>query len=207
MGGMLELLLLFRSNKYIMLADIRKAFLMIKISSIKDRNRFCFFMKEGNRLVCFRYTTLILGFNASPFILNFIIKHHARMFPADNCTDMLKKNFCVDNLIKTGNSVEMLSDLYTTANYCVEKGHFNLRSWNTNCEELKTLMIKDQKFVEHGCQLEKVLGYKYSTLEDTLQISGSPIDQSVNTKRGILAQTARVFDPLSLCLLSRAKCS
>ena len=69
-----------------------------------------------------------------------------------------------------------------------------------NCEELKALMIKDEKFVEHGCQLEKVLGYKYSTLEDTLQISGSPIDQSVNTKRGILGQTARVFDPLSLCL-------
>ena len=119
---MLDLLLLFRSNKYVMLADIRKAFLMIQIGSIEDRN------------------------------------------------------------------------------YRVEKGHFNLRSWNTNCEELKTLMIKEQKFVEHGCQLEKVLGYKYSTQEDTLQISGSPIDQSVNSKRGILAQTARVFDPLSLCL-------
>ena len=124
-------------------------------------------MKEGNWLVCFRYTTRILGFNASPFILNFIIKHHARTFPADNCTDMLKKNFYVDNLIKSGNSVEMLSDLYTTANYHMEKGHFNLRLRNTNCEELKTLNDKDQKFFEYGCQLKKVLGYKYSTLEDT----------------------------------------
>ena len=42
MGDMLDLLLLFRSNKYIMLADICKAFLMIKIGSIEDRNRFCF---------------------------------------------------------------------------------------------------------------------------------------------------------------------
>ena len=42
MGDMLDLLLLFRSNKYVMLADIRKAFLMIKIGSIEDRNRFCF---------------------------------------------------------------------------------------------------------------------------------------------------------------------
>ena len=104
-------------------------------------------MKEGNWLVCFRYTTLIFRFNTNSFILNFIIKHHARMFPGDNCTDMLKKNFYVDNLIKTGNSVEMLSDLYTTANYRVEKGHFNLRSWNSNCEELKNLMIKDQNMV------------------------------------------------------------
>ena len=44
MGDMLELLLLFRSDKYVMLADIRKAFLMIKIGSIEDRNRFCFFV-------------------------------------------------------------------------------------------------------------------------------------------------------------------
>ena len=56
------------------------------------------------------------------------------------------------------------------------------RSWNRNFRKLKNLMIKDKKFVEHGCELEKVLGYKYSTLEDILQISGSSVDQSVNTK-------------------------
>ena len=44
-----------------------------------------------------------------------------------------------------------------------------------------------------------VLGYKYSTLEDTLQIFGSSVDQLVKTKGGILSQTARVFDSLS-CL-------
>ena len=38
MGDMLELLLKFRSNKYVMLADIRKAFLMIKLDQQKDRN-------------------------------------------------------------------------------------------------------------------------------------------------------------------------
>ena len=40
---MLDLLLMFRSNKHVMLADIRKAFLMIKLSHEKDRSRFCFF--------------------------------------------------------------------------------------------------------------------------------------------------------------------
>ena len=75
-----------------MWADIRKAFLMIKLWSLKDRNRFCFFMKEWNKLVWFRYTTIIFGFNVSPFILNFIIKHIANKLPADNCTDMLKNS-------------------------------------------------------------------------------------------------------------------
>ena len=61
-------------------------------------------------------------------------------------------------------------------------------------------MIEDHNFVEHGCELEKVLGYKYSTLNDTIQLSGSHIDFDVKTKRGILSQTSKVFDPLSICL-------
>ena len=113
MGDMQELLLLFRTNKYVMLAD------MIKLGSLEDRNRFCFIMKKGNKLVCFRYTTIIFSFNASPFILNFIIKNHVNKFPVDNCTDMLKK-FYVDKLIKIGNTIDVLSDLYTRANKRME---------------------------------------------------------------------------------------
>ena len=150
MGDMLELLLLFRTNKYVMLADIRKAFLMIKLGSLEDRNWFYFFMKEGNKLVCFRHTTIIFGFNASPFIFNFIIKHHANIFPADNCTDMFFKNSYVDNLIKTGNSIDVLSDLYTKVSKRVKKGNFNFRSWNTNCRKLKNFMIKNFKIRRAG---------------------------------------------------------
>ena len=183
-----------------MLADIRKAFLMIKLSHEKDRSRFCFFMKENDKLICYRYTTLIFGFNASPFILNFVIKHHARKFPQDNCTEMLLCNFYVDNLIKTSNSISELSQLYTEAFDRMQQGNFELRSWNTNCKGLKQLLIEDHNFVEHGCEQEKVLGYKYSTVNDTIQLSDSHIDFDVKTKRGILSQTSKVFDPLSLYL-------
>ena len=100
LSDMLRLLLLFKTNKYVMLADIRKAFLMIMLNSEKDKNRFFFFLKEGDELLCFRYTTLIFGFNASPFIPNFVLKHHAERFPKDSCTDMLLINFYVDNLSK-----------------------------------------------------------------------------------------------------------
>ena len=86
------------------------------------------------------------------------------------------KDFFADNLIKTENSIGVLLDLYTKANKRMEKGNFNLTSWNTNCRKHKNLTIKDKEFVEQGCKLEQVLGYKYSTLEDTLQISGSCID-------------------------------
>ena len=113
---------------------------------------------------------------------------------------MLLHNFYVDNLIKTSNSISELSQLYTEAFDRMQQGNFELRSWNTNCGDLKQQMIEDHNFVEHGCKLEKVLGYKYSTLNDTIQLSDSHVDFDVKTKRGILSQTSKVFDPLSLCL-------
>lgn len=39
---MLELLLWFKSNKYVFLADIRKALLMLKLKKEQNMNRFCF---------------------------------------------------------------------------------------------------------------------------------------------------------------------
>ena len=42
MGDMFELTLLFRSNKYVLLGDIRMTFLMIKLISEDDMNIFCF---------------------------------------------------------------------------------------------------------------------------------------------------------------------
>ena len=197
---MLDLLLMFRSNKHVMLADIRKTFLMIKLSHEKDRNIFCFFMKENDKLICYWYTTIIFRSNASPFILNFVIKHHARKFPQDECSEMLLANFYVDNLIKTSNSISELSQLYTESFDRMLQGNFELRSWNTNCEDLKQQIIEDHNFVLHGCELEKVLDCKYSTLNDTIQLFDSHIDFDVKTKRGILSQTSKLFDPLSLRL-------
>ena len=166
---------------------------MIKLCHEIDCNRFCFFMKENDKLISYRYTTLIFGFNASPFILNFVIKHHVRKFIQDDCTEMLLNNFYVDNLIKTSNSISELSQLYTEAFDRMQQGNNELRSWNTNCEDLKQHMIEDHNFVEHGCGLEKVLN-------DKIQPSDSHIDFHVKTKRGILSQTSKVFDPLSSCL-------
>ena len=42
-----------------MLADIRKAFLMIRLNSEKDKNRFCFFLKEGEELIWININTLL----------------------------------------------------------------------------------------------------------------------------------------------------
>ena len=85
---------------------------MIKLISESDQNRFCLFAREGDKLIAFKYTTLIFRYNESPFILNYVLKHHANAFPPDPCTEMLKNNFYVDILTKTSNDAVELENLY-----------------------------------------------------------------------------------------------
>ena len=93
MQDMAALVMLFRTNKYILLGDLKKAFLQIKLKLERDRNRFCFFLRVGNKLKCFRYTTIIFGFCSSPFILNYVLKYIARQGQQDDCAEMIRNNF------------------------------------------------------------------------------------------------------------------
>ena len=52
----------------------------------------------------------------------------------------------------------------------------------------------------HGKDWEKVLGYHYCPFSDTLRVAPVKCNPCALTKRQILGETARVNDPLSLCL-------
>ena len=149
MNNLLSLVMYFRNNNYVILADIVKAFLQVRLSLESDRNKFCFFRKINGKFVAYRYNTIIFGFVSSPFILNYIIKHHLKKFSDDKCNEMLNRCLYVDNLIYTSNDVNQLINLYGESINRMDKGVFNLRSWNSNNKELQEIMKQDEKYVTH----------------------------------------------------------
>ena len=195
-----ELLLYFRTNNFAMIGDIRKAFLQIKLASDEDRNRFCFFWRENGKIVTYRYNTIIFGFNSSPFILNYIIKFHLRNFPNDLCNKVLNSQFYCDNLLMTSNDTEELYYIYTESISRMQRGGFELVSWNSNNPKLREIMKQDDTLSEHGLTKEKVLGYTYCLDSDVFKIANNNVSLNCNTKRSILSQISSVFDPLGLCL-------
>lgn len=154
---MLELLFKFRTNNFILLADIRKAFLMIKLKNEFDKNRFCFFLKLEDKLVRFRYNTLIFGFVSSPFILSYIVRYPVEKHAYGLCRDMLLNNFFVDNLVKTHQSPADLLQLYIEAVATMKKGGFELKTCCSN-SELVSSRIQLNNFPSHGVSYEKVIG-------------------------------------------------
>ena len=197
MQDMLDLLLRFRTNANTLLGDLEKAFLQIRLKLLSDKNKFCFFLKDGNKIRCFRYNTLLFGYVCSPFILNYVIQHVASLYPDDQCSQMIKSNFFVDNLAYTSNSPEKLTSLYKECSERLGKVHFNLLSCNTNNKELKEIMKADQRYIKHGCERDKVLGYRYDAMSDSLFLNEIALDKNADTKRKILAASSSLFDPIS----------
>ena len=200
MGSIFKLLFYFRTNRLVMLSDIKQAFLMIKLKNEFDKRRFCFFWKRGNKLVAYRYKTIVFGYTSSPFILHFVMQHHAESLPDDKCKEILSNNFYVDNLLITGNNLMEMKTLYNQAFERMNEGGFKLRSWSSNSIELRDQMKADGRLVEHQSAEEKVLGYKYNVNKDTLSLNPVTLNFEADTKRKILSQTSSVFDPLNLTL-------
>ena len=119
---------------------------------------------------------------------------------------MLYQNFFVDNLVKTSDSISDLTYLYKESVERMAIGNFNLRSCNTNDEQLRNTMIQDGRYVDHGCNQEKVLGYRYNPVTDSMQLAQAQIVEDVDTKRGILSQTSKIFDPLSFAAPVTVRC-
>ena len=195
MNNLLSLLLYFRNNDYVVLADIVKAFLQIRLSSELDRNRFCFFRKINGKFVAYRYNTIIFGFVSSPFILNYIIQHHLSSFKGSEVASLIRDKFYVDNLVLSSNMGIQLPFFINTIKDIMNSGGLPLREWGSNCPALLSSLDEDEKVTSSEM---KILGYIYNSDQDTLQLKVKQLNKDASSKRQILSALSSVFDPIGI---------
>ncbi|XP_047737076.1 uncharacterized protein LOC125178101 [Hyalella azteca] len=92
------------------------------------------------------------------------------------------------------------SAMYHQTTSRMADGGFTLRSWVSNNAALQREFHNDRCGTDHGSSSEKVLGYQYYPATDTMCVSRmSPVStEGTATKRKVLSQLAKVFDPLGL---------
>ena len=90
-NNLIEILLKFRMNKFVMLGYIKKRISHDKVKKERDQNRLYFYITKNNEQIYYHYKTLLFGFNACLFILNFILQYHINRHLDDECKRMIKK--------------------------------------------------------------------------------------------------------------------
>jgi len=199
-NSLLRLIMYFRTNEFVVISDIKNAFLSIYLKEEQDKNHFCLIWQENDELIFYRYRTITFGLSTSPFILHYVMKKHASKYAKDKCSEILSSNFFVDNLLYTSNSLSEVHDLYLKCYNRMKEGGFILRSWNSNSSEFREILKNDNKFVVHNSNLEKVLGYKFNFVNDSLSLNFVEYNALASTKRQILSETSKCFDPVGFCL-------
>ena len=111
----------------------------------------------------------------------------------------MQQNLCVDNVISGTPTEESAIQYFNEARKIMSDANFNLRSWATNSQQVQAIAKSKQVIDEN--HIVNVLGLYWNTSEDKICFIPKPLDsplKSVITKRSILQDSSRVYDPLGI---------
>ena len=195
------ILLRFRLHQYGITADIEKAFLHVNLDKgDRDATRF-YWLSDVNdpesEFVVYRFKSVMFGATSSPFILNATLNKHLTQSVDQVSIDLLR-NLYVDDLVSGTSDDGLAVDYYKNARNKLSPVGFNLRSWSSNSPGVQHLAVKDH--VLDTSPFKKVLGTIWDINSDTLRFAHKQTISvpQLSTKREVLQETAKVFDPLGL---------
>ncbi|XP_071054607.1 uncharacterized protein [Onthophagus taurus] len=210
-----KVLLNFRCYKFAFTCDIKQMYRQILISP-QDRNyqRILWRFSPQEPLQEFILNTVTYGVSSAPFLALRTLLELANLYINEYplAANILKNNIYVDDIVTGTNSIKEGLTLQKELITLLKKGGFELRKWASNCNEiLRSVSESDiqtpisMDYDEISCV--KVLGLQWDPNSDMFHYSYSP-RPSLSTKRSILSDISRIYDPLGFltpCTF-KAKC-
>ena len=191
----------FRYHRYAVSTDIEKAFLQVQLhESDRDVTRFLWLTDSSNPdspLTTYRFRSVLFGATCSPFILNATILRHLTDNAQSPAAEMLRRDLYVDNILSSLETEDDVLRFFYESRDLMSKAGFNLRSWTSNSSQLRALATSEN--VHDSDISAKVLGMRWNPESDTLKFPRhSLIIPEDITKRLILQESSKIFDPLGL---------
>ena len=197
-----SILLRFRWPKYVCISDISKAFLCLGLKE-EDRNYVRFLwptnpLEVGSKLDTYRFRRVLFGATSSPFLLQATIKYHFSQYVCKYgvLPEQLMRNLYVDNLHGGAESEQELLSFYKESVEGYLEAGLPLREWTSNSERLNERVQEDRLADTSGSSVVKMLGLLWDTKSDLVMLNKVELNSKAATKREVLSQTCRIFDPL-----------
>lgn len=113
---------------------------------------------------------------------------------------VLQNSVYIDDCVSGADSLESALHLQTELIALLKKGGFELRKWASNHSAILSAVPSTDtqmplNFDTEGPNFIKVLGLQWNPDLDVFSYSFTPLE-SICTKRGVLSQIARIFEPL-----------
>ncbi|XP_076660440.1 uncharacterized protein LOC143363793 [Halictus rubicundus] len=182
-------------------ADIVKMFRQILIHpDDQDWLRVLWRKHPTDQLIDFRMTTVTYGTASAPYLAHRVLQQLAvdegTRYPLG--AEALRRHAYVDDILSGADDLGAALDTAQQLTSLLESGGFPLDKWASNVPELRS--STPQTKVIQESEVHGALGLLWDTKRDTLAVRGPRFDDGLSestwTKRSILSEIARLFDPL-----------
>lgn len=200
------ILLKFRFFPVAFICDIKQMYSQILVTSQhRDFQRILWRFDSSDEVHEYRLNRVSFGVSSAPYLALRTIQELAQQerkdFPV--AAQLLQEHIYIDDIcagaLDTPTALQLQKDLIAL----LQRGGFELRKWASNCKDILSAVPSsdtqmsldfDNLDMSTCSNFIKVLGLQWDPSRDVFSYSCTPIESKC-TKRNILSQIARIYDP------------
>lgn len=197
---LLSILLRFRQHKYIVTADIEKMYRQILVEpSQRKYQQILWRDQESENIRILQLNTITYGTASAPFLSTRCLLQLAKECDSQTISKIIQNDFYMDDLLTGAQTEAELSNICKSVTNILNGACLPIRKFHTNSptvvkNSLSAMIPKDLDVTGQS----RALGLKWQPAPDYLQFSVEIEAKSPATKRSILSNSAKIFDPLGL---------
>lgn len=197
-GDLLAILLRFRENRYVACADIEKMYRQVVVDeSQRDLQLILWRDNPSDALEIYQLNTVTYGTASAPFLSCRCLKQLAQECSDVEVANAINEHFYVDDFIYGSQDATTLKDVCAKVTEVLRSGCFPLRKWVFNFDTTPSGAFKELSLGENA--QNKTLGLRwYYERDELFYQSEITEDFSELTKRIILSNASKIYDPLGL---------
>ncbi|GFS92644.1 integrase catalytic domain-containing protein [Trichonephila clavipes] len=202
----------FRKHEYAFSADIKKMYRQILVDpNQRDLQRIMWKTSADAPVKTYKLATVTYGTVSAPFLatrtLRALADEEKAEFP--DAADVICNDSYMDDILSGESTLEGAKNLQTRLSQLLQRGGFELHKWVSNSPELlKDLSASSSVFdKEFQDAPVKTLGMLWDPKVDCLTYKVKISDKVNFSKRDVLSEIARLYDPLGLIgpIVTKAK--
>ncbi|XP_018372878.1 PREDICTED: uncharacterized protein LOC108767463, partial [Trachymyrmex cornetzi] len=198
-----SILIRFRYFRYVITTDIVKMYRQVLVDPAQTSlQKILWRNNPEDEVGTYELLTITYGTSAASFLATRCLIHlaeqHSAEFPLGS--PCVKRDFYVDDLLTGADSIRELEQIRDEVIRLLRAGSFELSKWASNCPQLlESLRKHNGELVSLNSDDSSVLGIRWSQSQDMLLFS-CELEPTCNvvSKRVILSEISRCFDPLGL---------
>ena len=206
---------MLRFEKYLLVFDLKKAFLMLKLMDSHQKKLLFLWYKDISNndytITAFKSVRLPFGLVSSPFLLmvslyKMLILDETGDEQLDHIRQVVYNNIYMDNGSYTTSDPNNLVQAYKSLPLIFNPYQFHLQQFNTNDPELQATINQDFGISDETDKI-KLFGMIWDTKEDTLSPKKLNLNEKSSTPREILSSLNEIYDIFKIYspLLLRAR--